>query len=135
MTETVTEIGGLRVAKAEPQGAPEGPPILFVHGMWDGSWIWHNYLGFFPARGHACYALDLRGRAGSRSVPDSALKDFRNASATNCALAATATFTACAASRGLGKTVRSSRRGKKRRMHRAIAIKRNMNLSGSGVLK
>lgn len=71
MTEIVTEgIGGLRVAKAEPRGPSEGPPLLFVHGMWDGSWIWHNYLGFFPARGHACYALDLRGRAGSRSVPD-----------------------------------------------------------------
>ncbi len=40
MTEIVTEgIGGLRVAKAEPRGPSEGPPLLFVHGMWDGSWI------------------------------------------------------------------------------------------------
>jgi pimeloyl-ACP methyl ester carboxylesterase len=69
--EGVTEVGGLRVTKAEPEGRPpEGPPLLFVHGMWDGSWIWRNYLGFFPSRGHVCHALDLRGRAGSSPVPD-----------------------------------------------------------------
>lgn len=77
MTETVTKISGLRVAKAEPQGAPEGPPLLFVHGMWDGSWIWQNYLDFFVSRGHACYALDLRGRAGSKPVHDIGKVRFR----------------------------------------------------------
>lgn len=37
------------------------PPILFVHGMFAGGWMFERYQKFFVARGHACYAIYLRG--------------------------------------------------------------------------
>jgi len=44
--------------------------ILFVHGMWAGSWMWENYIKFFSSLGYDCYALNLRGRPGSIPVHD-----------------------------------------------------------------
>jgi pimeloyl-ACP methyl ester carboxylesterase len=64
------EIAGLKVERAAPRGPERGHPILFIHGMWGGSWMWDNYLGAFAGRGYACYALNLRGHHGSRPVAD-----------------------------------------------------------------
>jgi len=68
MPETIT-IDGLAVAAVRPAEAT-GPPALFVHGMLVGAWCFANYLPFFAERGHPSYAVDLRGRPGSRAVAD-----------------------------------------------------------------
>ena len=65
-----TEIAGLTVETTEPRGAVRPEPVLFVHGMWGGAWMWEPYLDFFAARGWRGYALNLRGHHGSRPVPD-----------------------------------------------------------------
>ena len=44
--------------------------LVFVHGMWGGAWVWEHWLPFFAARGWDGYAINLRGRAGSRPVAD-----------------------------------------------------------------
>ncbi len=49
----------------------EGPrarhPVLFLHGAFAGAWCWEpNFMPYFSARGHDCYALSLRGHAGSQ---------------------------------------------------------------------
>ena len=64
------EIAGLKVERVTPRGPARGQPILFLHGMWAGSWMWDNYLGFFAGRGYAGYALNLRGHHGSKRVDD-----------------------------------------------------------------
>ncbi len=64
------EIAGLKVERATPRMPEREPPILFLHGMWGGSWMWDNYLGFFAERGYTCYALNLRGHHGSKPVAD-----------------------------------------------------------------
>ena len=64
------EIGGLKVERATPRVPEREPPILFLHGMWGGSWMWDNYLGFFAGRGYTCYALNLRGHHDSKPVAD-----------------------------------------------------------------
>lgn len=64
------EIAGLTVERASPRVPGRDRPILFVHGMWGGAWMWDNYLGFFAGRGYTCYALNLRGHHGSRPVAD-----------------------------------------------------------------
>lgn len=64
------EIAGLTVATVEPRGAARPAPILFVHGMWAGAWMWEPYMTFFAERGWRCHALNLRGHHGSRPVPD-----------------------------------------------------------------
>jgi len=70
MEGLTVEIGGLKVVRFEPEGPPRHHPLLFVHGMWGGTWIWRNYLRFFSSRGYDCYAPALRGREGSKPVPD-----------------------------------------------------------------
>lgn len=40
-------------------------PLLLVHGLWSGSWVWRDMAGALAHRGWECWALELRGRAGS----------------------------------------------------------------------
>lgn len=45
--------------------APEGPPILFVHGAFAGAWCWEeHFLPWFAKHGHEVHAVDLPGRRG-----------------------------------------------------------------------
>src|SRR5688572_24036094 len=65
------KVEGLTVTVAEPPDAASvgaRPPILLVHGMFGGAWYFERYQRFFAARGHATYALDLRGHGESRPV-------------------------------------------------------------------
>jgi pimeloyl-ACP methyl ester carboxylesterase len=64
------QIAGLTVETVEPRGPARAEPVLFVHGMWGGAWMWEPYMEFFAARGWRCHALNLRGHHGSRPVPD-----------------------------------------------------------------
>jgi pimeloyl-ACP methyl ester carboxylesterase len=63
-------LGGLDVCRVRAIGRPAPVPLLFVHGMWGGAWVWERWLSFFAARGWDAYALNLRGRARSRPVAD-----------------------------------------------------------------
>lgn len=61
-------IARLTVTRSGPEGSAR--QILFIHGMWEGAWIWQNYLDFFAKRGYSCIALNLRGHHDSRPVDD-----------------------------------------------------------------
>ncbi|WP_114416585.1 alpha/beta hydrolase [Marinospirillum perlucidum] len=51
---------------------PEGVPVLFVHGIFSGAWIWDEYyLPWFADQGYQAYALSFRGH-GRSSAPDPA---------------------------------------------------------------
>lgn len=42
-----------------------GPPILFIHGAFGTPWVWQrHFMPWFARRGHAVYALRLRGSGG-----------------------------------------------------------------------
>lgn len=58
------------LAAYPPANIPQRPPILFVHGMLAGAWLWESYLGWFAARGYPSFAINLRGRPGGRPVKD-----------------------------------------------------------------
>jgi len=66
----ITEISGLMVEKKLPDKRckKRKNPILFVHGMWGGSWMFNTYLDFFSNLGYESYALNLRGHNGSTPV-------------------------------------------------------------------
>lgn len=77
MLETI-RIGDLTVAHARAKPATR-PPVLFVHGIFVDSREWAEWLPFFAARGFPAYALNLRGRAGSRlgtSLGNASVRDF-----------------------------------------------------------
>src|SRR5438046_3610394 len=64
------EIAGLEVERVTSGAPARARPILFLHGMWGGSWMWDHYLSFFAGRGYTGYALNLRGHHGSKPVDD-----------------------------------------------------------------
>ena len=48
-----------------PSSPSQRTPLLFVHGGWHAAWCWEHFLPWFAARGHAAYALSLRGHGAS----------------------------------------------------------------------
>ena len=67
---TTERIGGLRLDRARPHRLTGAVPVLYVHGMWGGSWVFENYLRVTAARGREAWAINLRGHHGSRPVDD-----------------------------------------------------------------
>jgi non-heme chloroperoxidase len=77
MIETI-RIGDLAVAYAKPATATH-PPVLFVHGIFVDAREWAGWLPFFASRGFPAYAVNLRGRAGSRpgtSLGSASIEDY-----------------------------------------------------------
>lgn len=68
MIDTI-RIDGLSVLHAKPDCAT-ARPVLFVHGYYAAANVWSDWLQFFAARGVPAYAVNLRGRAGSKPVAD-----------------------------------------------------------------
>jgi pimeloyl-ACP methyl ester carboxylesterase len=44
-------------------------PIVFVHGLWCTSSVWHRLMGSLAHRGWDCHAVNLRGRSSSGVQP------------------------------------------------------------------
>jgi len=61
-------LAALRAEVSTPERNKFTAPLLLLHGLWSGSWIWQEVAGVWSQRGWECWALDLRGRPGSRSV-------------------------------------------------------------------
>ncbi len=68
MIDTI-RVGDLTVLRGMPARAARGP-VLFVHGYFADASIFAGWLDFFAARGTPAYAVNLRGRAGSRPDTD-----------------------------------------------------------------
>jgi pimeloyl-ACP methyl ester carboxylesterase len=61
-------IGDLLLERLVPSSRSSRPPLLFIHGMYGGSWYWVNYLRTAAEAGWEAWALNLRGHHGSRPV-------------------------------------------------------------------
>lgn len=48
-----------------PSNKKYGYPLLFIHGMWGGSWIFKNYTTYAVKEGYEVYAVNLRGHHNS----------------------------------------------------------------------
>ncbi len=69
---------GVRLVGAVPADVRHAP-VLLVHGLAGGAWYWARWQGLFAERGWPAWALDLRGRAGSRDAADAGrvrLRDY-----------------------------------------------------------
>ncbi|MEO7083744.1 MAG: alpha/beta fold hydrolase [Gemmatimonadaceae bacterium] len=66
--ETI-RIGELSVLRCAPIGATRAP-VLFVHGYFADATVFNEWLSYFAARGFPAFAINLRGRAGSRTGVD-----------------------------------------------------------------
>ena len=64
------QVGDLVLDHLPARGGASRPPILFVHGLWAGAWLWERWLPVAAERDRDAWAIELRGRNGSRPVPD-----------------------------------------------------------------
>jgi pimeloyl-ACP methyl ester carboxylesterase len=74
----LVRVGALS-AYAEIPHVVSGPPVLLIHGILATGWYFEKYQRVLADRGYPSYALNLRGRAGSRAVGDIgriAMRDF-----------------------------------------------------------
>lgn len=59
-------VEGLEVFSCLPSRKTTKPALLFVHGAFAGGWMWtETFMPFLAKAGYPCYALSLRGHAGS----------------------------------------------------------------------
>jgi non-heme chloroperoxidase len=49
------------------------PPILMIHGMWAGPWVWQDYVPVFERRGYRCLTPTLRHHDATPLEPPSEL--------------------------------------------------------------
>jgi non-heme chloroperoxidase len=78
---TVQRVGDLTAHhESQPAAATKRPvPVLFVHGLWATASLFDRYLPFAAERGWDAWAINLRGRAGSRPGADvgrASMQDF-----------------------------------------------------------
>ena len=66
----IESVGDLVVERSTPRRPAWPVPVVFVHGLWGGAWLFDDWLPFASDRGWDAWAPNLRGRAGSRPVPD-----------------------------------------------------------------
>jgi pimeloyl-ACP methyl ester carboxylesterase len=58
-------VNGLTVTVEESASASTKPPVLFIHGIFAGGWVFERYQRLFAEHGYKSYALDLRGHGAS----------------------------------------------------------------------
>jgi len=52
-----------------PSESPNGPPVLFVHGMWHADWCWELFLAVFLTAGFNPKAMNLTEHARRQGEP------------------------------------------------------------------
>lgn len=56
----------LNIISQTPSNKRYNRPLVFIHGMFQGSWVWEeNFLSYFVDKGFECHLLNLRGHNGS----------------------------------------------------------------------
>ena len=63
-------IGDLTALHEPARGDASRGPLVLMHGLWGGSWIFQDWLEPAAERGWDVWAVSLRGREGSRPVED-----------------------------------------------------------------
>jgi len=59
--EVFIEPEGIHLESHQPERRSRKPPLLLVHGVLTGSWLWADFAAFLAERGWEAHALNLRG--------------------------------------------------------------------------
>ena len=70
MAPQQTRVSDLTVMVERPSAPGSKPPVLLIHGMFGGAWMWEPYQSLLARHGYESHALNLRGHHDSRRVPD-----------------------------------------------------------------
>jgi pimeloyl-ACP methyl ester carboxylesterase len=66
-TRELIHFDGIAVTAVRPL-RESATPLLFVHGLFAGAWMFDRWSTYFAERGRAAYAVDLRGHGASARV-------------------------------------------------------------------
>ncbi|MHA2503741.1 MAG: alpha/beta hydrolase [Candidatus Kariarchaeaceae archaeon] len=59
-------VPNLNVVSKSPETVTGSHPLVFVHGMFQGSWVWEeHFFDYFVSQGYECHLVNLRGHNGS----------------------------------------------------------------------
>ena len=59
--EVYIEPEGIYVETHQPERRSRKPPLLLVHGVLTGSWLWSGFAAYFAERGWEAHAMNFRG--------------------------------------------------------------------------
>jgi len=59
--EVFIEPEGIHIETHQPERRSRKPPLLLVHGVLTGSWLWTEFAAFLAERGWEAHAMNLRG--------------------------------------------------------------------------
>lgn len=74
--EVFIEPEGIHIETHQPERRSRKPPLLLVHGVLTGSWLWTEFAAYLAERGWEAHALNLRGHFTSAPAE---LEDVRMA--------------------------------------------------------
>ncbi|MEX0629234.1 MAG: alpha/beta fold hydrolase [Chloroflexota bacterium] len=76
--EVFIEPEGIHVETHQPERRSRKPPLLLVHGVLTGSWLWSSFASYFAERGWEAHALNLRGHFTSdlADLEDTRMRDY-----------------------------------------------------------
>jgi len=77
------QLGRTPARHVSPEGKTRGPPVLFLHGVGLGAWIWERDQAIFAEAGFQSYAVDLPGH-GDQAGQDATLEDLVEAVVEAC---------------------------------------------------
>ncbi len=74
--EVFIEPEGIHIETHQPERRSRKPPLLLVHGVLTGSWLWTEFAAYLAERGWEAHAMNLRGHFTSAPAE---LEDVRMA--------------------------------------------------------
>ncbi|MBI5376012.1 MAG: alpha/beta fold hydrolase [Candidatus Schekmanbacteria bacterium] len=70
ITHELVHTGGIAVERYYSENITRLSPILFIHGAFHGSWLYHHFQDYFARHGFDTYALNWKGHYLSEPDPD-----------------------------------------------------------------
>jgi pimeloyl-ACP methyl ester carboxylesterase len=76
--EVYIEPEGIYVETHQPERRSRKPPLLLVHGVLTGSWLWSRFAAYFAERGWEAHAMNFRGHYTSdlADLATTSMSDF-----------------------------------------------------------
>lgn len=78
--EVFIEPEGIHVETHQPERRSRKPPLLLVHGVLTGSWLWTEFAAYLAERGWEAHAMNLRGHFTSdvAEMAETSMRDYAN---------------------------------------------------------
>ncbi len=76
--EVFIEPEGIHIETHQPERRSRKPPLLLVHGVLTGSWLWTEFAAFLAERGWEAHAMNLRGHFTSApaELDETTMRDY-----------------------------------------------------------